>query len=71
MNGPFKYYPTFEHDSCQCDLMKGEMERLVDENIGEIVAQNPESPCMIKLINSQREIKDKPNVWSTMNTVKI
>ena len=44
---------------------------MVDENIGEIVAQNPESPCMIKLINSQREVNDKPNIWSTMNTVKI
>lgn len=43
----------------------------VSDDVAKLVIENPQSPCTYMLQNVTRKEKTKPNMWSTMNTVRI
>lgn len=43
----------------------------VTPDVDGIRIEDPQSPCMIKLQNEQRNDSSKPNIWSQMLTVKL
>ena len=43
----------------------------VYEKVDVLRIEDPQSPCMIKLQNEQRNISSRPNIWSQMKSVKL
>ena len=43
----------------------------VDEKLRRLDILDPKSPCMAQMQNIQRKNTSKPNVWSSMLTVKL